>query len=481
VIKSPLNLAAPIIRNPALDRIIEDVKDGKIDPVVAVRELHKRGADDETMFGALNNNYAVVKFGNETLVASVIDNEVSTMKVHEFHKIFANVRVCDGDRLVEISRLWFKWPNRRQYMRRGIAFEPGGPLDVPDDTLNLWRGFGVKPQQGDWSLLRIHILNVLCSGRQDLFDYLLGWMAHAVQHPDEPIGVAIALRGPQGAGKGIIARTFGRIFGSHFAHIANGEQLTGRFNASVATSVVVFLDEAFWAGEKKAEGVLKALITEPRLQLEAKFRDPIMVNNHLHIIVASNSNWFVPAGIGDRRWFILDVADTFAGFGHEAYWDPLYTEIENGGAEAMLYDLRTMDLTGFNPRTIPHTAAKAHQQVLSLNGTPAWLYDVLQEGRIGSANLNADGMTIATDQAYACYEDFSKRQHDWRPKVKAVWSKELRDILGPCIGDTRQQSSSGRVRSFQFTSLASCRQQFAKHIGAPDLEWEPVDQSGESI
>ena len=28
-----------------------------------------------------------------------------------------------------------------------------------------------------------------------------------------------------------------KSFGRHFAHIANGEQLTGRFNASVATSV----------------------------------------------------------------------------------------------------------------------------------------------------------------------------------------------------------------------------------------------------
>ena len=48
-------------------------------------------------------------------------------------------------------------------------------------------------------------------------------------------------------------------------------------------------------GDKKGEGVLKALITEPRLQLEAKFRDPIMVENRLRIIVASNNDWIVPS------------------------------------------------------------------------------------------------------------------------------------------------------------------------------------------
>ena len=134
------------------------------------------------------------------------------------------------------------------------------------------------------------------------------------------MGVAVAFRGAQGAGKGIVARTFGKFFGKHFAHIANGDQLTGRFNASLATSCAVFLDEALWAGDKKGEGVLKALITEPRLQLEAKFRDPIMVDNRLRIIVASNNDWVVPTGIGDRRWFVLDVANTFAGTGHEDYW-----------------------------------------------------------------------------------------------------------------------------------------------------------------
>ena len=29
-----------------------------------------------------------------------------------------------------------------------------------------------------------------------------------------------------GAGKGVVARTFGKFFGKHFAHIANGDQLT---------------------------------------------------------------------------------------------------------------------------------------------------------------------------------------------------------------------------------------------------------------
>jgi hypothetical protein len=304
-------------------------------------------------------------------------------------------------------------------------------------------------------------------------------MAYAVQHPDRPMGVAVAFLGAQGAGKGIVARTFGRFFGRHFAHIANGEQLTGRFNASIGMSCAVFLDEALWAGDKKGEGVLKALITEPTLQLEAKFRDPIRVENRLRILVASNNDWAIPTGIGDRRWFVLNVADTYSGTVHHNYWDAVYRQIDCGGAAAMLHDLLSMDVSAFNVRAVPHTAAKALQQVHSLHGSMAWLHDVLQEGSISCEQWQDVGLTIDTDRAYLCYVESSKRQRDWKPEIKAVWSKKIRAALGSCINPTRPTMAAARVRSFQFAPLDDCRRQFASHLCAPDLEWEvePNNQS----
>jgi hypothetical protein len=404
-----------------------------------------------------------------------IGNDIMSMPVEDFQKDFADLVVVIN-KPNKVSRRWFNWEGRRQHLGRGVVFEPGGPLEIPKDMLNLWRGFGIEPKQGDWSLLRNHILNVVCSGQQKHYDYLVKWMAYAVKHPNEPIGVAVAFRGAQGAGKGIVARTFGKFFGKHFAHIANGDQLTGRFNASLATSCAVFLDEALWAADKKGEGVLKALITEPKLQLEAKFRDPIMVDNRLRIIVASNNDWVVPTGIGDRRWFVLDVANTYAGTEHRKYCVALYAEIMKGGAAAMFHDLLAMDLGGFDVRAVPHTAAKAQQQTHSLAGTEAWLYHVLQEGAIGYENWQSVGLTISKAAAYNDYEDFSKRQHAWRPEIKAVWSKKMRTALGRCLADTKQKTGSDRVRSFRLAPLAACRSQFETHVGAPNIEWEPEDE-----
>ena len=159
-------------------------QNGKIDPVVAVRELHRRRGGNEAMFAVLNTSYAVVRYGGEIVIANIIRNDVILMKVENFHKMYANVRVRMGLDLVEVSKVWFRWRGRRQYFHRGIVFEPGGPLDAPDDMINLWRGFGIKPKQGDWSPLRNHLLNVVCSGNQTHFDYLIRWMAYTVQRPE---------------------------------------------------------------------------------------------------------------------------------------------------------------------------------------------------------------------------------------------------------------------------------------------------------
>jgi hypothetical protein len=470
-------------------------------PVARLKTLRDQGADIDAVLTAMNQAFAVTKYGGQIVIASLVDDDISFMTVDDFHKMFANLVIfkvpvsqatiaaglepakANRDKqaavtpeAIKVSRRWFEWAGRRQFLGRGVVFEPGGPLDVPDDMLNLWRGFGVVPKPGTWSLLRSHIFNVVCSGDQQHFDYLIRLLAYRVQHLGHQTGVAFALLGAPGAGKGVLARTFGQFFGKHFAHISHGDQLTGRFNAALGTASTVFLDEALWAGDRKGEGVLKALITEPQFQVEAKFRDPIMVKNMLFIIVASNNEWAIPAGTGDRRWFVLDVADTYAGLGHQAYFTPLYTEIENGGAAAMLHELLATDLKGFDVRAIPHTAAKAKQQALSLHGSLAWLYDVLQEGSISGEQWQDAGLTIETDRTYMCYVEFSKRQRDWKPEIKSVWSKKIQSALGPQINLTRPTKGNARVRSFQFAPLADCRRQFGSHLCAPHLEWEGESQ-----
>lgn len=471
-IKSPLNLAIQRVSAGPVTNWAVPVGENPPNELVTI---YTGGATLDELLPEFNKRFAVVTQGQEVLIAKITKNDVQTMTVQDFDRLLANLTY--GRRRVRACKEWFNWPGRRQFTGRGIVFDPGGPLEIANDCLNLWRGFAVEPLKGDWSLLHNHIRDVICSGNQSHFDYLMRWMAYSVQYLDKPVGVAVALRGAQGAGKGVLARTFGSLFGKNFAHVTNADQLTGRFNASIGNSCLVFLDEALWAGDKKGEAVLKGLITEPRLQLEAKFRDPIMVDNRLRIMVASNSDWFVPVGVRDRRWFVLDVAHTYAGTEHRGYWKDLYEQTDNGGAAALLYDLLTMDLSGFDIRSVPRTAAKAEQQARAFSGPAAWLNDALQEGRIGGEMWKEAGLVVDTDTAYHLYCEFSKQRREHHPQTKALWSKDVRELLGQCVNDTRPLGPTGRIRKFVFRPLEECRQSFAENTGAYELQWDETSEA----
>lgn len=353
--------------------------------------------------------------------------------------------------------------------------------------LNLWRGFGIEPKQGDWSLMRKHIHDVICSGNEEHYLYLIRWMAYGVQYPDRPIGVAIALRGEEGAGNGFLWRDYGKLFGKHFKHVAHGEHLTGRFNAVLAETCAVFLDEALWAGDRKGEQILKALITEDTFQLERKNYDPIPVKNRLRVMIASNNQWIVPVGTRGRRYAVFDVSDKYADqktSEHKAYWDPLQAQCGDNapddGRAAMLYDLLHMDLCSFNVRAVPESAAKTEQKLLSLRGAMLWLYEVLEEGTIGSESWQDTGLIVNKDHAYERYKEFSKQRREWQPEIKDVWSKSIHAALGRSVRDKRLTYGNGRVRSFQFAPLADCRLQFAIHLDAPNLKWEEPENEPKS-
>ena len=107
---------------------------------------------------------------------------------------------------------------------------------------------------------------------------------------------------------------------------------------------------------------------------------------------------------------------------HKAYWEPLQAQFgddaPDDGRAAMLYDLLHMDLSDFNVRAVPESAAKTEQKLLSLRGTMLWLYQALQDGAIGCDSWQETGLTVSKDHAYECYKEFSKQRHEWQPEIK---------------------------------------------------------------
>ena len=271
---------------------------------------------------------------------------------------------------------WLKHPSRRQYDT--LVFAPGKELP---GAYNLWRGFGVQSIPGDCGPFLEHVRRNLCNNVDAYYDYLIRWMARAVQFPDRQGEVAIVLRGDQGTGKSFSAKEFGALFGRHFLTVSDPKHLVGSFNAHLRDCVLLFGDEAFFAGDKKHESTLKTLVTDDMIAIEAKGIDVEVNRNYTHLIMASNSDWVIPAGANERRYFVLDVTNTQRQ--NSKYFQSLAEQMQkSGGREALLHYLMSVDISDWNVRTVPQTQALASQKVWSLGPIEEWWYRKLDDASL---------------------------------------------------------------------------------------------------
>jgi hypothetical protein len=370
----------------ALDRKLKETQ----------REDHDDGAHID-LINAFNAQYAVVSEAGRAMVYERLRDPMLNRHVlirsrfDDFRKFYQNlsveVRCVDGTvKNKDAGDFWLDHPRRRQYLG-GVVFDPSSK--VGSDYWNLWSGFGVEPKPGNWSLMHDHLFKVVCRGNRDHFDFLLNTTARMFQEPAKPAEAAVVLRGKKGAGKGVFCTNLVKAWGQHGAHITNSKHLVGNFNNHLRDCVVLFADEAFFAGDKQHEGVLKGLITEPTLPIEGKYMDIVFVRNMLHVYMSSNSDWVVPASHDERRYFVLDVLDTH--LGDHPYFNALYRQMEEGGLAAMIYDLlHERNISSFNPRDVPKTDALADQHRRSLDSLDRWWLTVLERGFVWRSRFGVD-------------------------------------------------------------------------------------------
>ncbi|AHM03038.1 hypothetical protein roselon_00598 [Roseibacterium elongatum DSM 19469] len=396
-------------------------------------------------------------------------------------------RIGEGD-------FWLDHPRRRHY--RHVTWNPD-PSFKERETLNIFRGFGVQPDATmDWDALRVMIRDVICGGVEGHYDYVTRWVAAMVQRPHEPAGVVLNLQGPHNSGKGTLGRAITGLVAPHGVHILDGEQLTGKFNQHLAQCVALFVDEAFWSGDVKAQNKLKGLITEPTFMCEPKGVDAFPVGNRLHVVSATNNDWSAPTNSDDTRWAVFsptkDARDRFkaeVGFGRILRGQGLLRQDVLSGWMAHLL---TVDVDGWRAdQGIPQTSALRAQFLHTARRDPLvkWWEGILQDGGPGSERISGwpdgdgeVGPAMKKDLEDHLEDAFRRMQHRPSPLSKAQIAKWLNDTFGYSV-DGNVGSGRERRRGWRLPPLDKARSDFANMVGIlpEEMTWQPFETQGEVL
>lgn len=448
--------------------LIHFAREGGFNPKLEPRGASEPTMDADDLVAEYNEKFAVIMVGGKLRVLMEKVNpdpfreNFMLMTVTDFKNWTANDFLIMADakgreKPVPKSDLWFAEEGRRTYAN-GMCFAPNQPREW-EESFNVWQGWAYEDTQGDWSIFRDHV-KLMCDNNPEYFEWMMDWMADAVQDPMNPKGCAIVMKGREGTGKGTIANVFGKLFGTHYKHVIQEEQLVGKFNGHLQDSLLVFADEVTYGGNKKVAGTLKGLVTEKYLMVERKGIDATSFRNCLRLIIASNEDWFLPAGPQSRRWFVLDIPSGVAS--NKAYFDKLYDQMDNGGYGAMMYELKNREIKN-DLRKAPETALLMDQRAryTSTDSITEWWASKVEDGVLGISGHEelgeeSDWAKLANrSEFYIDYQDWCKDSGARRQAKPAFFTKLERDFrLHKC----RPANPNGgtRVQMYEVPSHSKC-------------------------
>lgn len=372
------------------------------------------------------------------------------------------------------------WKSASTTIFNEIAFDPG---QTPPTTLNFWSGPPVAPRPGNWRVLRDYIRDVICAGNLEVYEYLICLLSHMVQRPGDKPGVMIVFIGGQGTGKGVFFMLLRAIWPRTVMQVSNVDQVIGKFNAQLERNYVICMDEALFAGDRRAMDRLKSAITEPYISIEQKYQPSRSIKSVHRFFAATNHDHFGHIERDDRRFMFLRVSnhrqqDT-------VYFGRVTTEISNPATiGALLYYLRRRDLTSFNVRAKPKSDENVEQKLMSLEGFDRYLYEVLLTGSLSGADGDSPvdpcgwnkEVFVATTALMFHYKEFDKQAQRYRPIQSNQVGRALQRLIPSTKLGCRTTQAGGTAkaeqkRGFTLPDLATARREFAAAIGG-DLTWD---------
>ena len=204
--------------------------------------------------------------------------------------------------------------------------------------------------------------------------------AHYIQKPHIKTGVVLSLKSKQGGGKGIILNKLNDIIGDeHYCQNSNANYLFGDFNGQLEGKILVNLDEAFWGGDKKMEGMMKSKITETKQTVRKLFKEAYTVDDYVNYIITTNNDWFAGVTEDDRRYYCLELVNKLSGRMTKETVKEVQPVLD-ASSESFAKVLYNRDISNFNPRVFKKTKLLQEQVERNWSSPKVWFHGVMKDG-----------------------------------------------------------------------------------------------------
>jgi hypothetical protein len=427
-------------------------------------------------FDQLNMEYAYTLTGGSYVILWETRDEKGRQAVRyldpsAFKTKFPGAYMPNGKRQVPLPQAWLEWPDRRSY--DAVCFLPG--LAPGSRFYNLWRGFSVEPAPAPYrshkavDMFLDHARDNVCGGDTKLTNWLIGYFAHMVQRPWEKPLVALVFKGSKGTGKNALVERVGHLLGAHFAVADDSRYLTSQFNSHLENSLFLVFDEAFWSGDKKAEGKLKGLITGTDHLIERKGYEPYKVDNRTRVAIIGNEHWLVPASHDERRYAVFQVGEGRKQ--DRAYFQEMREGMERGGYSHLLRYLLDYSIEGLDLNEAPNTQALLEQKHASLDPIQEWWLECLSEGTIAGGDFSGWPEEAEIDRVRQAMQRYLQKRNI-RSRIPSAESVgRLMHQCAPNLIRKRVRRGASLAYAYKLPALEQARHDWETFIGH-GMVWE---------
>ena len=321
------------IRNEIIKESLIDALAGesKLNKSVIKTQIRKYRGDSfknyETQFQDMMNNKLFPFIEKATSSYAYYDKHNNELYIGVAKEILQQILESEGQYL----------PNKIPVLKVVFDVHSDQKIDLKNKLFNLFTPTEylllkkndeiIKPTE---SFKNIYLLLSNLFPKNEEKKLFLNWLAGIMQTREKQL-TAWLLMGEQGTGKGVLLHHILKpLFGPTQAVQIEDEQLRDSFNRWLENKMIIAFNEVAYDNSTRnsANSKIKAIITDPELQINEKNVKAYFVQNYANCLFYSNESIPVLIEVGDRRFNVVKTGGKLVNKNWFSLPDKFFEEVE---------------------------------------------------------------------------------------------------------------------------------------------------------